>query len=116
VHYLQPAAVDQTLDFVRRNSAPGSAIIFDYVYASALTASRKRGEIDRMRRAARFTGEGLIFGIEEGTVAEFLQSRGFSQVTNVTSQDLERAYFTGPNQGRTVAPIYAIVSATVEGH
>jgi methyltransferase (TIGR00027 family) len=114
VHYLQPEAVDQTLAFVRENSAPGSSIIFDYVHASALTASRQRGEISRMRRASRFTGERLVFGIEEGKVEEFLRARGFGQVVNVTAADLARAYFTGPNQGRTVAPIYGIIQATVE--
>jgi len=30
-----------------------------------------------MRRAQRFTGEGLVFSIQEGKVEEFLQSRGF---------------------------------------
>jgi hypothetical protein len=47
------------------------------MYASALTAAQKRGEILRMRRAQRFTGEGLVFSIQEGKVEEFLQSRGF---------------------------------------
>jgi methyltransferase (TIGR00027 family) len=113
VQYLQADAVEQTLDFVRRNAPPASRIIFDYVYAAALTAARQRGEIARMRRSARFTGEQLVFGIEEGTVTDYLRSRGFSQVTNVTSRDLEQAYLA--NQDRTVAPIYAIVHATVAG-
>jgi methyltransferase (TIGR00027 family) len=115
VYYLHASAIDQTLEFVRKNSAPGSSIIFDYVYASALTAARRRGEIARMQRTARYTGERLMFGIEEGGVQEFLQARGYAQIVNVTSQDLERAYFTGVNQGRRVAPIYAIVHATVVG-
>jgi methyltransferase (TIGR00027 family) len=115
VPYLQASAVDQTLEFVQRNCSPGSSIVFDYVYASALTASRKRGEIARMQRMARYTGESLVFGIEEGKVQDLLHAHRYSQVVNVTSQDLERAYFTGTNQGRTVAPIYAIVHATVVG-
>lgn len=113
VCYLQASAVDQTLEFVRKNSSAGSSIIFDYVYTSALIASRKRGEIARVQRAARYTGERLVFGIEEGAVEEFLQKRGYCEIVNVTSRDLERAYFIGANQGRTVAPIYAIVHATV---
>ena len=38
VYYLQAAAVDQTLAFVRQNSGPGSAIVFDSAYAEALAA------------------------------------------------------------------------------
>ena len=115
VYYLQAAAVDQTLAFVQKNSGPGSSIVFDYVYAEALTAPHQRGEIVRMTRTARYTGERLVFGIAEGQVQAFLQARGFEQVVNVTGQDLERAYFTGPNQGRKVAPVYAIAHASVAG-
>ena len=113
VHYLSAEAVDRTLEFVCKNSMPGSSIIFDYLYTSALTATQKRGEIIRMQRTQRYTGEGLIFGIEEGKVEEFLSARGFIQITNVTTEDLKRRYFTGLKQSRTIAPIYAIVSAVV---
>jgi methyltransferase (TIGR00027 family) len=112
-YYLLAEAVDSTLDFVVMNSGEGSCIVFDYVYVSALTATRKRGEIARMQRYGRFTGEPLTFGIEEGHVEEFLGRRGYSQIENATSQDLKRAYFTGINDKRPIAPIYAIVHATV---
>lgn len=115
VHYLTAEAVDQTLEFVLQNSGSGSSIIFDYVYTSALTAAHKRGEIIRMQRTRQYTGEGLIFGIEEGKVEEFLRVRGYTEIKKVTSEDLKKAYFTGVNQTRTIAPIYAIVRATVKG-
>lgn len=115
VHYLTAEAVDQTLGFVYKNSGSGSSIIFDYVYASALTAADKRSEIARMQRTQRYTGEGLIFGIEEGQIEAFLQARGYAQIKNMTSADLREVYLTGVNQTRVIAPIYAIVHATVEG-
>ena len=115
VHYLTAEAVDQTLSFVSRNSGTGSSIIFDYVYTSALTAVDKRSEIARMQRTQRYTGEGLIFGIEEGQIEAFLRARGYTQIQNVSSKDLERMYCTGANQTRTIAPIYAIAHATVGG-
>jgi methyltransferase (TIGR00027 family) len=111
--YLAAEAVDSTLAFVSAHSGQGSSIIFDYVYASALTAAHKRGEVTRMQRYRRFTGEGLVFGIEEGKVEEFLSQRGYTHITNATSQDLKQAYFTGVNQNRPVASIYAIVHARV---
>jgi methyltransferase (TIGR00027 family) len=115
VHYITAEAVDQTLEFVLKNSAPGSSIIFDYVYTSALTTARKREEIARIQRAKRYTGEGLIFGIEEGQVEAFLRARGYTQVKNVANEDLKRLYFTGVNQTRAIAPIYAIAHAIVQG-
>ena len=68
-----------------------------------------------MERAKRFTGEGLTFGIEGGKVEEFLRVRGFTGIVNMTADDLHARYFTGDNRSRVVAPIYAIVQATVTG-
>jgi methyltransferase (TIGR00027 family) len=112
-YYLNPEAVEGTLKFVVNNSGSGSSIIFDYVYTSALIADHKRGEIARMQRYARFTGEMLKFGIEEGEAKEYLSQLGFTNIENVTSEDLKRAYFSGFNRNRTIAPIYAIVHAAV---
>ena len=112
-YYLTAKAVDSTLAFVLAHSGQGSSIIFDYVYASALTAAHKRGEVARMQRYKRFTGEGLVFGIDEGKLDGFLSRRGYTHITNATSQDLKRAYFAGVNQNKPVASIYAIVHARV---
>jgi methyltransferase (TIGR00027 family) len=43
--YLTSAAIDSTLDFVRRSAAEGSIVAFDYIYASVL------------RRENRFYGD-----------------------------------------------------------
>lgn len=112
--YLTPEGVDNTLAFVAQNSGAGSSIVFDYMYAAALKTRHKRGEVASMQRYRGMTGEGLTFGIEEGTVEAFLGQRGFCRVQNVTAEDLKRLYFTGVNHNRLVAPIYAIVSATVK--
>ncbi len=114
--YLTAEAVDNTLAFVAHNSAPGSSIVFDYLYASALTAKERRGEIKRLEQARRFTGEGLVFGIEAGRIGEFLRARGFDRIVDVTAEDLHAKYFTGANRARVIAPIYAIAQATVAGN
>ncbi len=111
--YLSPEAVDSTLAFVARHSAPGSAIIFDYITREALDAEHARPEVATMRRAQRISGEGLTFGIPEGTIEGFLTRRGYCDVVNATHEDLKRAYFTGVNANRPVAPVSAIVHARV---
>jgi len=111
--YLDAEAVDRTLAFVAHNSAPGSAIVFDYIEKEALEASQKRPEVRTMERARRISGEGLTFGIPKGTIREFLTQRGFCDVENITNDDLKRLYFTGPNAHRPVAPTSAIATARV---
>lgn len=112
--YLTPAAVDATLAFVANYSGSGSQIVFDYMYTSVLDGTIQRGEISRMRRARRFTGEGLVYGIPEGTLKSFLEQRGFCDVKDTTREDLKEAYFVGPNQNREVAVGYAIASGKVK--
>ena len=65
--YLQARAVDETLSFVETCSGTGSAIVFDYIYQSALDGLQKHGEVSNMRRYRFMTGEGLTFGIPRGT-------------------------------------------------
>jgi methyltransferase (TIGR00027 family) len=112
-YYITSESVDKTLDFISKNTACGSSVVFDYAYSSAIDGTLKRGEVSSMRRSSKFTGEKMIFGIEEGTIEEFLKRRGFGQIENVSGDMLKRMYFTGVNETRIIAPVYAIAHATV---
>jgi methyltransferase (TIGR00027 family) len=107
--YLTSAGVDSTLDFIAKNAPPGSAVVFDYVYQEVLDGIHKQSEISSMRRYRFITGEGLTFGIPEGTVDAFLVERGFQQVRGINRDDLKTAYFTGKNVTRNVTGGYGIV-------
>ncbi|MEM5775069.1 MAG: class I SAM-dependent methyltransferase, partial [Anaerolineaceae bacterium] len=111
--YLEPAAVLATLDFIRAGSAPGSAVVFDYIFDSLLDGSRRQNEISSMRRYRFMTGEGLRFGIAEGQAEAFLQARGFRRAKNVLVRDLKQKYFHGQNAARPVADGYGIVTGWV---
>jgi methyltransferase (TIGR00027 family) len=108
-YYITAEAVDRTLAFVANRSGAGSSIIFDYADAAVVNGTVKRGEASSMQRYQRLTGEGMVFGIEKGTIEAFLEERGFYRIKNVTHDLLKKAYF----QNREVAPVYAIVSAVV---
>jgi methyltransferase (TIGR00027 family) len=110
--YLTREAVDATLAFVVHRSGAGSAIVFDYIYQAVLDA-QKHGEIKNMRRYRFMTGEGLTFGIAEGTLETFLKQRGFQCVKDIGVEDLRAAYFSGKNAGRAIAGGYGIAIGTV---
>jgi methyltransferase (TIGR00027 family) len=118
--YLTVEAVDETLDFIARNSGEGSSIIFDYMFKSWVEGTYEYEDaeegkrVERGRRNVERTGEPYIFGIEEGTVKEFLSKRGFSQVENVTGDLLKSMYFKGANQNRKVQRFHGYVHATVK--
>ena len=111
--YLTSDAVDATLNFVVKHSGQGSAIIFDYLYQAVLEGIRRQSEVENMRRYRFMTGEGLTFGIPEGTIAIFLKERGFRQAKDVNVDNLKAAYFTGKNAGRAVVGGYGIVIGQV---
>lgn len=111
--YLTPAGVGATLTFIVKNSAPGSAVVFDYVYQAVLDGTQKQNEISNMHRYRFMTGEGLTFGIPEGTAGAFLLERGFRQVKDISTDELKAAYFTGKNASRRVVGGYGIVIGKV---
>jgi methyltransferase (TIGR00027 family) len=115
-HYLTPVAVDRTLAYVADRAAPGSSIIFDYMYTSLLDGSNPRPEVARVQRSRWLKNERLTFGIRKGTIHGFLEDRGFTDVRNADADDLHRSYLGGANHLRRVADGYAIVSAVVENH
>ncbi|MBI3943775.1 MAG: class I SAM-dependent methyltransferase [Chloroflexi bacterium] len=110
--YLTAEGVDSTLAFITNHSGPGSVVIFDYFYNETLRDT-SRPEVKMMWRAARVTGEGYLFGIDEGQIEPFLTQRGFRAIRNATTEDLKRLYFTGPNAGRVLPTGVAIASARV---
>jgi methyltransferase (TIGR00027 family) len=113
VMYLSAEAVAGTLGFIAQHSGCASQVVFDYIYTALIDGSAKHGEVSRMRRARRFSGEGLTYAIPEGKAVSLLQSLGFSRVTDVTSTQLYQRYFIGVNATRKVAWGYGIALAEV---
>ena len=108
--YITAEAVDETLDFIVNNSGQGSSVIFDYAYESFIDGRMK--EAEKVIKGQANIGEPLTFGIEDGTIMEFLGERGFGQVKDMNAVSLEDRYFKGT--GRKSCPFYGIVHATIK--
>jgi methyltransferase (TIGR00027 family) len=92
--YLTAQAVDQTLDFIRLNAAPGSRVVFDYIYASVLRReNRFYGEREIFDTVAR-AGEGWTFGLEGGEIGAFLAARGFRLIAHYAPDELQKKHLT----------------------
>jgi methyltransferase (TIGR00027 family) len=110
IYYLTAETVDETLAFISNNSGERSSIIFDYAFESFIAGRVK--EAEKMIRKCEQIGEPLTFGIEEGTVEEFLCKRGFCQVKQMNAQSLDNTYFKGTN--RKSSRCWAVAHATVK--
>jgi hypothetical protein len=65
----------------------------DYIYASVLRKENLYyGEQDMLRRVSR-VNEAWVFGIEKGSIHEFLAKYGFEILSHLDSNDLEHRFF-----------------------
>lgn len=115
IYYLEPSVVDDLLGFISSNSGEGSAVIFDYFPQSMVDGSCEStvGHLihDRLMRF----GEPLRFGIDRSELASFLESRGFTDIDIVESDEYWRTYFRGPNALREVCDLYSFAFARIKG-
>jgi methyltransferase (TIGR00027 family) len=113
--YLTSDAVDRTLDFIRCSAMEESIVAFDYVYASVLRRENKFYGERKIYETVSRAGEGWTFGIEDGTIEDFLTQRGFKLMTHYIPPDLEKAYLVaddGTRFGR-INGTHCIVTASV---
>jgi O-methyltransferase involved in polyketide biosynthesis len=96
------------------NSGEGSSIIFNYMYKSVVDGTCELEGAKKHREMQGKMGELFTFGVDEGTIDDFLSRRGFHQINNATPDFLKNTYFRGANQHRKVLPYLPIVHATVK--
>lgn len=105
IQYLTPKSVDEIFSFIARNSGKESTIIFDYHDESVVNGTSEVGKM--IKNFVEQVGEHLKFGINQEKIEEFLSDRGFSNITNVTSEDYKKKYFEGTNENKEFCnPMY----------
>jgi methyltransferase (TIGR00027 family) len=112
-YYISQSDVDRTLDFVCRQSAPQSNIIFDYFPPTVADGTINLKEAKALREGLKRIGEEILFGIEPGRIVAFMKKRGFIVVKNLSSVDYKKAYFKSVNQRRAVSDMFIFVQAMV---
>lgn len=92
--YLNEAAVNGVLHFVGAQTAPGSAIIFDYVLASVIEGSGPEPSETRSARLERLAayGEPWVFGIPAGQTRAFVERQGLALVSDQNVVELFPKY------------------------
>ena len=92
--YLQPESVHKTFQTIRDFAGKDSEVVFDYVYASVL---RREGPYEaaetKVRESVAKEGEPWQFGIEKGTIEQFLSTYDFKLCDESDASKLEQIYF-----------------------
>ncbi len=91
--YLDNKAVDSTFKFIYENAGPGSQVVFDYVYASVLRQENRYYGEKEIYKTVKKAGEDWTFGIEEGQIESFLNSKKLALIDHLDSNEIEQRYF-----------------------
>jgi methyltransferase (TIGR00027 family) len=132
--YLPEQAVRETLQFMARQSAPGSSVVFDFLSKSIvdnLAQARAKAQADDQHPMARIagqvaaSGEPWIFGLPDDGEREFLRNIGLQAETflAVRGPDAIKRYVTRKDGSTIQVPVpysgkqsYWLTEALVAAH
>jgi methyltransferase (TIGR00027 family) len=112
--YLSSEAVDKTLSAIHEVARPGDALVFTYVEDSVV-----RGDHDRFPEAARWLhatarrGEPWIFGLAPAALRDYLQTRGFCLVSDLSTREAGERYFTQLGRPERGSDLYHVAKARI---
>jgi methyltransferase (TIGR00027 family) len=90
-YYISNEAVTSTLQFVAKQSSPGSSIVFDYLIYSI-------DQINLLKQTGGYKespGEPITYGIEPGKLETFLGQLGLKLVSDLDLFELDHKYHFG---------------------
>jgi methyltransferase (TIGR00027 family) len=90
--YITEEAVDATLRYVSRASAPGSRIVFTYIDRDIIDGSA-RSELGRnLISLAQQVGEPWLFGFNKEELPRYLAERGLATIEDIGDSDYKERY------------------------
>lgn len=91
-YYLPSEDVDALLADVAANAAPGSSIVFDYLYRSVLDGGSTRYGAEGARRYLERRGQPYRSGLPDSDSAGFLRERGYQLVEDLDPDAMCQTY------------------------
>jgi methyltransferase (TIGR00027 family) len=94
--YLNARAIDALMALVA-GAAPGSSVLFDYVYRSLIERTADYPGGRRVLAYAAAIGEPFRFGLDPPEVAGFLEGQGLVPELHLGPAEVRQRYLSGPN-------------------
>lgn len=94
--YVDKAGVGATLDFIRRNSAPGSRVVFDYLLRPVIEGKfNGYWAAETIAHAVAQMGEPFVTGWMPPEAAAFVKKHGLAVVDDAGGRELGKRYAGG---------------------
>lgn len=113
-YYLPRPVVDETLTFLSRHAAEGSAVVFDYVSPAVADGTSRLTEATALGNALKHLGEPFVFGIDPGNIDGFLADRGLALVQNLNAADCQLRYLAAVHRRRQPSAMFFFAHARVK--
>jgi len=98
-YYLDPAAVDATLEFIRNSTNVKSRVALDYIVTVSDENINTYFGVKEFVQAMKthHANEGLVFSIKEGQATSFFEQRTLQVVQHLNNVEIEKTYLTDDN-------------------
>jgi methyltransferase (TIGR00027 family) len=112
--YLSSDAVDKTLSAIHQAARRDDTLVFTYVDDAVI-----RGEHDRFPEAVRWLhgtakrGEPWVFGLSPDSLHDYLRTRGFCLVSDLSTREAGERYFAPIERPDRGSDLYRVVTATI---
>jgi methyltransferase (TIGR00027 family) len=102
IPYLKRDAASATFQFLG-SLPPSSGVVFDYVVSNSALSLLERIAVAAVARRVANTGEPFQLSFEPAEMDEFLRERGFKQIEQLGSAEMNERYFRGRMDGLNIA-------------
>ena len=82
---------------------PGSGVVFDYVVSNSALSLLERIAVAAVARRVANAGEPFQLSFEPAELDQFLRERGFKQIEQLGSAEMNERYFSGRTDGLNIA-------------
>jgi methyltransferase (TIGR00027 family) len=108
--YITGAAVRRTFDFLR-GAAPGSQLVMTYIRQEFIDGEQLYG-LDLLYRQTRVQKQFWVFGLEPGSVGEFLNGYGWVELEQAGTAEYRARYLDPLNRDLPVMEVERAVHAS----
>jgi len=113
VVYIEKSAVLRTLGDIASCAAKGSKIVFSYCAPDPIEGKPSSEAFSRLLKATHRRGEPMITGFHDKEICNELERLSFEVVERLSSEEIQRRYFWGRNDGLTMLDHICFMCARV---
>lgn len=113
IMYLTPDTVNNMFASIARNTGPGSSVVFNYVFRSAIAGAPRFEDAGKQRELLNRWGEPFLFGMDMEDIKGFVAGHDLQEIENLSPPELAGRFPEMALRGLETVSYVGIVHAAV---